>query len=115
MQTVLYMTPFLAWRTFGHDFEFEGTKFLYDNLPEKLIFTVGQAKVTLIKDSMGILDSSLGVWIDGFPIGHYTDTKQIKEAALRAGVELGLRALAAESSRIEAESKAERLNLGKLL
>jgi hypothetical protein len=115
MQTILYMTPFLTWRNSGHEFEFEGTKFVYTSLPEKLIFTVGQARLILIKDTMGILDSSAAVWIDGIKIGHYTDTKQIKEPTLRMAVELGLRALAAESARIEAESKAERLNLGKLL
>ena len=115
MQTIIYMTPFLASRMFGYEFEFAETKFIYDPLPEKLSFTVGQARVTLIKDTMGVLDSSLAVWIDGLRIGHYTETKQIKEAALRAAVELGLRALAAESGRIEAESKADRLNLGKLL
>ena len=83
-------------------FSFEGHNFIYTALPPQIRFDFGQAQVALVKKGA----EEISVWADGVKLGNYIDDDQFPEGILREVVNLGLRALAFESQKIDAETRS---------
>jgi hypothetical protein len=92
-----YMTP--VFRLARLKFTFEETTFFYHSWPSQLRFRFGDARMALLKKEEG----AFSVWVDNLKLGEYASSQQIPESPLRQTVELGLRALAAQSAKIEHE------------
>ena len=97
MKLKFYMTA--ACRFHELPFSFEEHDFVYTALPPQIRFNFGQAQVALLKGH----EEEVAVWADGVKLGNYTEAAQIPENVLRAAVNLGLRALAFESQKVDAE------------